>query len=273
MERETTRTEYANQDLWSLMESSWPGAVVKNKENFKFGPVSNVCIVLCPLYKKGDIKRTDILDVGESLEESRVFGKTKAYEAALRALSFSLQKTSSSLRVNFVIANKGVLLERNPVAEDYEKLKYHNELYTRLIDEWAQIMGFEYILTDYFERGIDFPEFVRVTQKIPKNTEHSEDINKNEPFLLIEYLNRYLKPVELIQNNGNNRHVAKSLIKAFGLNAAFWLTAGYLVFDHKIPEIIGENGIYIVSERFDPLYSIVKFTPNLEKLTRIQLKA
>ena len=56
-------------------------------------------------------------------------------------------------------------------------------------------------------------------------------------------------------------------------NNVFWLIAGYLAFDNKIAEIVGDNGIYITSERLEPLFGIAKFTESLSNLTRIQTKA
>ena len=44
-------------------------------------------------------------------------------------------------------------------------------------------------------------------------------------------------------------------------------------FDHKIADIVGHNGIYVVAERLEPLFGIARFTESLRQMTRIQIKA
>ena len=53
----------------------------------------------------------------------------------------------------------------------------------------------------------------------------------------------------------------------------FWLTTGYLAFDYRIPEIVGENGVYLATERFEPLFGISTFTSGLKEMPRVSLKA
>jgi hypothetical protein len=87
--------------------------------------------------------------------------------------------------------------------------------------------------------------------------------------------NKYLDlPVTVIDNK-KSRKVIDRVMTMNGINfsSAFWLIGGYLAFDHKMQNLIGRNGIYLASERFDPLFYISKLTPSLDELTRIQIRA
>ena len=44
------------------------------------------------------------------------------------------------------------------------------------------------------------------------------------------------------------------------------------LFDPMIPKLVGEDGVYMVSERADSLFWISKLTPKLDSLTRVQIK-
>ena len=92
---------------------------------------------------------------------------------------------------------------------------------------------------------------------------------------MINILNSYLKLPHTIVDNKKNRKIIERILnmEGLGFNGAFWLIAGYLAFDYKISPLVGENGILLAAERFEPLFGIAKMTPSLSELTRINIKA
>lgn len=89
---------------------------------------------------------------------------------------------------------------------------------------------------------------------------------------MINMFNTNLNLPEMVVNNKRNRKRIGNLLQMGGLGFAdvYNLVSGYLVFDHMIASIVGENGIYLSCEGFPALFSIASLTPSLENVTRVE---
>lgn len=253
----------SNLSLWEGM-SVVPGVEVKNGK--ELGKDIKALFTLCPLYEIGQLQDAGLVKFPGAIESSRVAGKWKGIQNVLERLSQYAITKGGSLDLSVVFANKGVLLNVQPRAEDEETLKYHELLYKNEVAIFCQKCGIDFTFLNYDDCNIVFPRFVDPNSPIPA-TGNS----------MIDSLNQYMEslglPNAITSKNKKTRRLLKDISESFGEKAAFWLVAGYLAFDHKIPEMIGENGIYISTERFDPLFRIAGLTKALEVLTRIEVKA
>lgn len=147
----------------------------------------------------------------------------------------------------------------------------HNELYQQAISQQLGSMGINHNYHNYDDFGVQFPEFVNPRSPVPGADKHN--------LQLIKMINGYLSQLNSghpgVINNKDNRHCIKGIGEMNGMNpqAIFWLLAGYLAFDSKIASHVGEKGIYMVAECFEPLFRITKLTPSLKTLPKIKIKA
>ena len=131
-------------------------------------------------------------------------------------------------------------------------------------------------MSKYSDHNVDFPEFVDLNDPLPNLVKNNQIVNKypNLESKMIADLNLYMGLN--ISYSKRNRHLIDRIInmdQVGSYSAAFWLIAGYLAFDPKIADIAGENGIYMVAERLEPLFGIARFTESLKNMTRVQIKA
>ena len=260
---------------WASVEKSWPEISVVNKKDV-FGESANVCVVLSPLYAQGDLRSAGLIKPPFGISESRVAGKILAYKKVLESMSESIRQTGYEMNLLAVLADKGVLFHGKPGKEEDGALEYHCQLYNDELSALAKTKGFNFTLQSYSGLGVKFPTFVDLSAPIPSELVGLADglNSKSAPeyemiTLLNEYFNLSIAPSK------KNRHVVERVLSMNGMdfNGAFWLIAGYLAFDAKIPEIAGANGIYLVAERLEPMFGISRFTEKLKNMTRIQLKA
>jgi hypothetical protein len=179
-----------------------------------------------------------------------------------------------NLDVTAVFANKGVLLAGEPIQEEFEKLHGHNGVYKAAFTGFCNDQGIKHTYTNYTELGIPGPDFVN-----PKESIAGPHKGVYSPEEIIKHLNDFLVSVGLppyVEGNGRNKKVIKKMHHLGGQTSSdevYWLTAGYLSFDHMIPKLVGDTGLYIATERFEPLFGISNMTPELKGMARLQLKA
>lgn len=265
---------FGSDTFWQKIESSMPGVYVPEKKEIE--PYSKVaaCVVVCPLYDKGDLMHSKLLKFPAQLKDSRVSVKVEAYLTVIQALNESLKSVGTKLDLNVVFANKGVLLSGEAGSGEQEALDYHFGLYKKKFSDFSDDQGFEISFSDYNNWGVNFPVFINTSQKAPDSGPFPEGIVKPESKMIWQ-LNKYFPQRSPILDIKKNRHTVGRIMQMNGLTygGAFWLIAGYLAFDANIAKIVGDNGIYIVAERLEPLFGIAKFTKSLDELARIQIKA
>lgn len=274
MTTEFSIPEINSDKIWSDVERSWPETVVVNKKEILPGSVVEACMVLCPLYSQGSLKESKLIMPPLQIVDSRVAGKIKAYLETTSVLNKTVQGESSHLKLNVVFSNMGVILGSDPSQADIDLLSYHENLYKELFNKFSSKTGIPTILTNYDDWGVVFPRFVNLKSKVPDVGEVPEDLKKEESKMIWQ-LNSYINPAVPIEDTKKNRHVIERVLGTQGMDydAVFWLIAGYLAFDPNISRITKENGIYLVSERLEPLFGIARLTKALKDLTRIQIKA
>lgn len=274
LEKQTNIELFTTSDLWTVVESSWPNVEIKNKKDFTANKIT-ACVILCPLYDQGNINKAGLIKYPKTIMDSRVAMKLTAYITVINNLNKFLNSVNKNLKINFVVANKGILFQGTPSVEDFQTKEYHNKLYEQVLDQFCRNNDIEYTFSDFHDLQVEFPTFVNLSDPIPEKLTKTEDEVKKQEFLLIEYLNQFLILPEKIENNKHNRHVVKAVLHMNNMSfeGAFWLIGGYLAFDHKIHSLVDESGIYFVSERIDQLFGLAKLTPSLSKLTRVQIKA
>ena len=233
----------------------------------------NLLFTLCPLYQPGKLQNSQLLsiipgsDPIEIIKNSRVGKKWEQTMSVLKTTADFIESQEKNFQVEVVFANKGVLLNHEPNEEDCKALADHDSIYRQAIGEELGKMGIEHHYWNYQDFEVQYPDFVNPKQSLPQGG------------LSICTINQYLNDLNIghpgIVDNRHNRKRLKRLTEMEGIssNAIFVLVTGYLAFDHKIVPHIGEKGIYMVAERFDPLFAISKFTPDLAKLAKIKIKA
>lgn len=258
--------------LWDALHIAVPEALVLHKKE-KVALGLNVCVVFCPLYAYGDLSDSKLIFPPVGIDGSRVSGKFKAYLPAIISMHKYLEKMGGGVNLTAVFANKGVLLADNPTPGHVDALEYHKSLYKDAMAKFCGDLGIHLSFYDYDDFDIDFPKFYNPRYvPLPDGIQWNSSIKPESQ--MISALSQYFGFSQPIEDNKTNRKVVKNVLqlKDTTFEAAFWLIAGYLAFDPKIPKLVGEGGIYMVSERADSLFWISKLTPKLDSLTRVQIK-
>ncbi len=258
---------YHPDDFWKTISEVWPESVVI--PGLKPPDINaKACIVLCPLYSPGSLEESRLIAPPATITDSRVSRKVEAYEAAVSALHSKLKSLGGSLDLMVVFANKGVLGDHDH-SEEW-KLDYHQGLYQSRFAKLSGDAGVQVNFYDYDELGIEFPVFVG-NKPLPEGmVVPNQEVEKT----MLGYFDQLLKLSFALSTNKDARKVVKNIMggENMGFESAFWDIAGYLAFDWKIHELIGEAGIYIMAERFDPLFWIYKLTPSLKRVNKVLLK-
>lgn len=268
---------YNQQTLLNRAKEAWPNTVVVDRGNNLTPHDLNVCVALCPLYAPGSLNESKLISPPMQIGDSRVAQKMDAYLSTFDAINGYLSKVGGSMSLTVVFANKAVLFEGKPDQEEVRNLDHHKGLYKSAMEEFSTRTGVKMDFYDYDDLGVEVSRFVDPNNPVPDFAKQGVEEGMGSESKVIAYLGNYLEgviPFELTDNK-KTRKVIKNLKKAGRLedNNVFWLIAGYLAFDHRIPGLVGKNAIYVVSERFDPLFRVSKFTPELDSVTRIELKA
>lgn len=270
--KETENTYFNSHCLWETVIVASPEALVLHEKDLTT-PKVNVCVVYCPLYAYGELSDSKIIFPPSGISDSRVVGKFKAYLPVISSMQKCLKDFGRGINLTAVFANKGVILAEEPQQKHKEAIAYHKQLYNEATFKLSDALDIPVTFYDYDDLGVNFPRFYNPQEtQLPENV-NIEQILKPES-QMISVLNQYFGFTIPIEDNKTNRKVVKSILqlKDTTFEAAFWLIAGYLAFDFKIPKLVGENGVYLVSERADSLFWISKLTPSLDKLTRVQIK-
>ncbi|OGM14789.1 hypothetical protein A3A76_04660 [Candidatus Woesebacteria bacterium RIFCSPLOWO2_01_FULL_39_23] len=268
----TSDYNFDSEKLWSTVRSSWPETIVVNQKNIS-GKNVNICIVLCPLYTPGSLDAAGLIKPPLKIENSRVANKFQAYIRTLDAFSGYINQYGGQSNIFTIFANKGVLFPGVPTEEESKALDYHSGLYHEALNKFTKERHVNLHWSTYSDYNIDFPEFLNLKKSLPDSLLKVTGIFPNHGTQMISNLNDYLgKNIEITKKN---KHVIERVLSMNGMsyNSAFWLIAGYLAFDSNIVNIIGNNGVYVVAERFESLFGIARLTESLKNLTRIQIKA
>ncbi len=247
------------------------GLQLINAEKFNGNHV-NALITPCPLYAPGDLSASTIALHPQSIADSRVGKKWSATTTAVEALTGYLRERQGDLELTVAFADTGVLLSHVPEIEHHDAVANHIGLYQGEIDTFCQERGIKYSFTTFSDLGVNFPRFVNLREKPPtlKPTDYEADSNS-----VLEALNEYLVKQGIpnhIHNNKTARNRINDLMKANGVETTFWLVAGYLAFDYMIPALLGQNGVYMSVERFDPVFRIASLTEGLKGYPRLEVK-
>jgi len=273
IERLTSLESAYIEDWKKAVTSAWSDIQISGGKHGIDPRDINICVVYCPLYAQGSLRESKLLNTPAGISDSRVVNKNFAYSKVIASLSEYSKKISGGLKLFAVFANKGVLLAGEPSEKDLIALDYHDTLYKTATLSMCKQLGIEYSFSNYENLDVDFPVFVDPSAPLPKEIEVPG--NAKAESIMINILNSYLKLPHTIVDNKKNRKIIERILnmEGLGFNGAFWLIAGYLAFDYKISPLVGENGILLAAERFEPLFGIAKMTPSLSELTRINIKA
>ena len=118
--------------------------------------------------------------------------------------------------------------------------------------------------------GVEFPDLVNMNQL---DTMFDHNLSPNDQaWKMIDMFNSTLGR-EIVNNKANRKRISRLIKMNLSPEQAYWLVGGYLTFDHLIPGLAGENGIYITAERLNPLFSTIKLTPEAAEVPRIEVLA
>lgn len=272
-----TVENFNRQAFLNEVSSAWPGTVIVDRGNALFPGNLCACVVFCPLYAPGPLSESKLICSPKTIGDSRVAQKADAYLSVLKRADSALKKIDGRLSVKAIFANRAVLFKGNPLNGEEDSLRHHSRLYQDMMTTFSRLTGAQVDFQDYDDLGIQFDRFVDPTSIIPESVSQGVSLAIRPESRVIACLNNYLAgriPFRIADTRDTRKVVGNLLaIDGVDVNQAFWLIAGYVVFDYMIPRLTGSNAIYIVSERFGPLFNISKLTPELDRMTRVQLKA
>lgn len=278
-ESESIPSCYSVEEFCLISQNSWHDRVaVVNSDRLPIGSLVEFFFPVCPLYSQNSLEESELLHDPESVFESRVGNKWKGLRAVITGTAEYLQQKGVAVHLRAVLADKGVLLSRSPEEKDFEALEKHGEFYARLLDDFGSKIGVTSSFGTFESCGVRFPTFVNPQMKIP-GFDYSvarESSANMMAGLLIDSMNGFLSENEYlggIVNNKRRRRMIAKMVNSFGIESTFWIVTGYLAFDPMIPEVMHQDGVYLVTERFDPLFGIANCTPELSKIARINIKA
>ncbi len=255
--------------VWTRMNQMAGIEVVNGSEGLPSTVV--VGVIYCPLYAPGSLSESRLIKQPLGITDSRVANKVSTYLTTIKSLNESLKLEDKNLYLKAILSNKGVLFAHDDTSEVAHDLEYHKQILQETTQLFCLQEGIEYDFSDYQSLEVNFPVFVDPSASLPVETPD----RANPKSAMIDCLNSYLDLPVPIENTKRNRNVIRGILGMDGISfeSAFWLIAGYLAFDYKLADLLGENGVYLVAERFDPLFAISKLTQALDKKTRIQIKA
>lgn len=277
---EPISAQLCEKTVWQEMAASWKDPeTAQSKVSFENTGMAHLnlsaLITFCPFYEPGDLATSQLSPAPAEIGESRVANKWKALQSVLGAAAKYQHETGNEFCLTAVFANKGVLLGAEPTDEDSIRLAHHGEVYQQAIGDFCTNLDIPLTFTDYTECSVSFPDFVNPSDEIPVEGLET-DFDMNTPGFVVDALNTFSAncdlPTKLTQNRGTRRKI-EYLTEAFGPETTFWLTAGYLAFDYKIPEMVGKGGVYLATERFAPIFRISNLTPSLKQLARVNISA
>lgn len=242
-----------------------------------YNPNVRAVVTLCPLYKPGILDESSLLIKEVSIAESRVSNKWLALQKVLGGMNQYLQRVGGALELTAVFANKGILFNGYPGEADYATISKHSTVYEEAVSTFCKKQGIAYIYNSYDNLSVPFPSFVNPTDDPPLLNKDGS-VWMREESKMITQLNelgqKIALPFQIIDNKKNRTIVEKiRRIQGISCTGAFWLIAGYLAFDYRLPELTGENGVYIATERYEPLFGITNMTPGLKELPKVKIKA
>ena len=260
--------------FWSQIKNAWPETSVVNPKDINFSSQTEVCVVLCPLYLPGKLEESKLMPYPAIINGSRVANKMNAYLSVINLMNNCISEFGGKMNLNVVFANKGVLFSGKPGKDQLGYLKHHKDIYAQFFNDFGKMSGININFFDYDDFGVQFPIFVDPKASIPVEIADIEWSGPSESKMIFQ-LNKCLNLPIAIEDTKKSRHAVKRVLDMEGTTyeSAFWIIAGYLAFDYKIADIIGQNGIYIAAERFEPLFGIARLTKSLRELTKVQLKA
>lgn len=263
--------KFETAEMWRRVERSWEGTVVVNHDKTLSPNDLNIIVVLCPLYKPGTLRSAGLIEYPAVIDDSRVAGKVKGYLAVVEAIAKYVNEYGGKANLKAVLANKGVLLGGRPVTEaDQVALSYHAQLYRETLGNFCDKHNMNFVWSDYEEMGVSGDTFTDPEAALPTNSFTNYDPN---PVELIQLLNSTMNLPSEVPSNKVTRKRAKEVMKVMGAAAAYWLISGYLTFDHRIPSLVGDNGVYLSAERMASLWGTADMTESLKLIPRVQIPA
>lgn len=283
-----------NHGFWNAVETSWNGGISVVGKEMDIKPNVHILLTFCPLYAPGSLEDSQLLS-DTSIDASRVANKWNALQAVITGLNTYVCSVGGSVEVTAVFANRGVLLGTGAQASDFDTLEIHGFVYKQALKTFSVDTGIECRFATFDDLDVPLPKFVNTHAAIPDRftpNSNFEGLKKQKEALLIEVLNNYAQThgladrVSIVNNKHNRKRVAKIMnmwrdesgeLIPGATELAFWLLVGYIAFDHLIPHILSSNpdktGIYLATERFDPLFAIAEFTESLKPIPRVNIKA
>jgi hypothetical protein len=261
-----------NHELINVVQAAWPETTAENLDKTASKDI-RLLFTLCPLYLPGSLSESGLMMSSASIECSRVARKWKALTEVITGLDNYFKAIEGSLSLSAVFASKGVLLAAQPNIDHEVAIMNHNDIYQEALDKFCQGKKIALDFTNYHQLGVKFPDFVNPNSRIPVYTGTGDSKN-----MLVNAINAHLQaeqiPSQLFDNKANRRLVDKIAgIEGVGSSGAFWLITGYMAFDYMIPTLASENGLYLATERFEPLFGISHFTEGLKVMPKLKIKA
>lgn len=270
----SVKESFSPSGLQQAISRAWPESAMSNLEQLT-SPDLNAVITLCPLYGQGTLDESRVQRVGEtSLAASRVANKWHAVQQVVAGVRTYVKGVGGSVNLTAVFANRGILLKGEPTEDDYAAIEDHDIVYKEVLEEFCAAQGMALTYHTYDDLGVTFPRFVNPETQPPVEGTMAAASNSRTIAQLNALAERFGVPTQVIDNKKNRKIIDKvSHMDGISSNGVFWLVAGYLAFDHMLPELVGENGFYLATERFEPLFGITNMTPGLTTLPKVKLKA
>jgi|SRR3989344_157620 len=271
-----THEDFDSKSLGLVIQKSWPESIMVNSHALE-GPNVKALLTFCPLYKPGALKDSTLMTPPTLIEGSRVANKWLALQAVLTTMQGYLKSVGGGLDVQAVFADKAVLLAHDPTDLDHLALRHHSNIYREVMNQYCNEQDIHYTYATYTDLHVPGPVFVN--PKAPIHRLASDEDTMSLESRLIADLNTFLRKEEIPSQVIDNRKIRKLMQKLHSLGGGtsseevYWLVTGYLAFDHIISNLVSPNGLYIATERFEPLFGISNMTPSLHAMPRIHIKA
>jgi hypothetical protein len=269
-----TKESFSPSGLQRAIGRAWPESTTSQLEKLS-GPHLNAVITLCPLYGRGTLDESRVLRIGEtSIDASRVANKWRAIQQVVSGVQDYAKRVEGSVSLTAVFANKGILLKGEPMDDDFEAIDDHDVVYKEVLEAFCEVQGITLSYHTYDDLGVPFPRFVNPEAQPPVEVNRADDSSSRSLAQLNALAERSGVPTQVTDNKKNRKILDKiSHMDGITSNGVFWLVAGYLAFDFMLPDLVGENGFYVATERFEPLFGITNMTPGLTSLPKVKLKA
>ncbi len=237
----------------------------------------NIVIILCPLFKKGELRESTLLSGNQiSIRSSRINSKWLETTALINLLSKKCEEKKVVLHIDFLFADNGIPI-RSFNNKDTDSLREHELIWRREIETFLKRTNVSFSLSRFSDIAPEVPRFINICRSEFLSQNPITHGNDNK----IKFIDRVNEQLELwfkdcpdfptvVVNRKNKKRISR-LQGVFDLDSAFVMCTTYLGKRFRLPKKFC-NSVFIWFERMDVLLTIDDMLDEFNDVKKVMIK-